>query len=347
MEALEGKRELSSIEGLVYRDANGDTHRNQGIRYISDLDSLPHPAFDLLPFREYYSIIGTGAPTGVLCSSRGCPHKCTYCSKLFNTYRGRSAANIIEEMRLYYDSGIREFMFFDDMFNVHYTRAVEIAKAIMENFKDVEWSFRGRADQINDELAIALRLSNCTQVTLGAEAHTNEIQKALKTGKRIEKIKNAVTVLRKNGIKTNTNWILGLPQHKSAEDIKDMMKVVLDIDSDYVQFQILQLNCDSELYEDAVKRNIVDVNLWDNYMKNPTPRFLIPAWEEHISIDEQSELLRYCWTRFYLRPKLIFRQLKDLRNFRTLITQTKGFFFMLKAYFYPIAGLIHGKDGRK
>ena len=176
MYALEGKRDFKNIEGLIYRDKNGNVVKNSGIGYISDLNSLPHPAFDLLPYEKYYSMIGTGTPTGVLCSSRGCPHKCTYCSKLFNDYRARSAENIIEEMKLYYDQGIREFMFFDDMFNITAKRAKTVAEAIKNNFNDIEWSFRGRADQITDDFCNELRQSNCTQITLGAEAHTDEIQ---------------------------------------------------------------------------------------------------------------------------------------------------------------------------
>ncbi len=340
LDALDGKRELSTVDGLVYRDNNKKVVRNKGYGFVKDLDSVPLPAFDLVPFQKYYSMIGTGDPTGVLCSSRGCPYRCTYCSKLFSNYRGRSPQNIIEEMRLYYNEGIREFMFFDDMFNVNAKRAINIAKAIKENFIDIEWSFRGRADQINDELGNELRESHCTQVTLGAEAHTDEIQKELKTGKSVKEIKNAVRILRKNKIKANTNWIIGLPQHKSAKDIKAMLKVLLDIDSDYAQFAILMLYDDTELYKEALERKIVDKKIWDEHIKNPVPRFLIPAWEEYMSLEEQGQLLRYCWTRFYLRPKVIYRNLMDLRDWNTFKTKLKGFFLMLSAFFHPVLRLI-------
>lgn len=340
LDALDGKREFSTIEGLVYRDNKGKVVRNRGYGIIKDLDSIPMPAFDLVPFKKYYSMIGTGAPTGVLCSSRGCPYRCTYCSKLFSSYRGRSPQNIIEEMRLYYNEGIREFMFFDDMFNVNAKRAINIAKAIKENFNDIEWSFRGRADQINEELARELRESHCTQITLGAEAHDDEIQKALKTGKSVKDIKGAVRLLRKNKIKANTNWIIGLPQHKSAKDIKAMLKVLLDIDSDYAQFAILMLYDDTDLYKEALARKVVDRKIWDEHIKTPVPRFLIPAWEEYMSLEEQSRLLRYCWTRFYLRPKVIFRNLLELRDWNMFKTKLKGFFLMLLAFIHPVLRLL-------
>lgn len=336
IDALEGKRDVSNIKGLVRRDTNGKFVENGGTNYIEDLNSLPYPAFDLLPFKKYYSIVGTGSPVGVICSSRGCPFKCTYCSKLYDTYRGRSPENIIGEIKLYYDKGIREFMFFDDMFNLPAKRALDVSKMLRENFKDIQWSFRGRADQITEELAKELRESKCILVTLGAEAHKDEIQKELRTGKRIEYIKRAVKFLRKNKIKVNTNWIIGLPQHKSAKDIEELLTVIFEIDSDYVQFAILMLWDDTELYREAVKRKIIDPKIWEDFIKKPTEKMLIPAWEEHMSRKEQSELLRHCYVKFYLRPKVIYRQLMSIRSWKMFETQFKGFVLILIPLFYPL-----------
>lgn len=336
IEALEGRRDLSTINGLIYRDRQGGIVRNEGAGYIEDLDSLPYPAFDLLPYKKYFSMIGTGVPMGVLCSSRGCPYKCTFCSKMYNNYRGRSAENIIGEMRLYYECGIREFMFFDDMFNFPARRAIEIARNIAENFKDIEWSFRGRADQITEELGEELRKSNCKQISLGAEAHADKILTELRTGKKIEYIKKAVQISRKSKIRVNTNWIIGLPQYKSAQDIREMMKTIFEIDPDYVQFTMLMLWDDTELYRQAVERRIVDPRLWTDFINNPAPQFLIPCWEEHLSRKEQSVLLRECYTRFYLRPKTAIRQIMDVRSWTMFKLKFKGLIIMLIPLFYPV-----------
>jgi len=91
-------------------------------------------------------------------------------------------------MQLYYDRGIREFMFFDDMFNLPAKRALAVSQAIRKHFPDVKWCFRGRADQITEELGEELSRSNCKQVSVGAEAHTDEAQKELRTGKTVENV---------------------------------------------------------------------------------------------------------------------------------------------------------------
>jgi len=339
IDALEGKDDFNRIEGLVYRDSSGKVIRNSGAGYNPDLDALPHPAFELLPFKKYYSMVGTGKTTGVICSSRGCPYHCTYCSKLYNNYRKRSVKSIIEEMSLYYKQGVREFMFFDDMFNLPDRRAVDIAKEIEKSFPDIEWSFRGRADQITEELGIALQRSNCKMVTLGAEAHRNDIQKELRTGKTIEAISKAVTILRRHRIRVNTNWIIGLPQHHSAKDIDDLMKVIFQIDPDYVQFSILMLWDDTELYRQAVSKGIVDPELWAAFIREPKPDFIIPCWEEHLPLHEQSRLLRECYRRFYIRPKIVLRQIADIRTKEMLFIKIKGFMLMIIPLLYPLLSL--------
>lgn len=351
IEALEKKGDLSVIPGLLWRDELGTVIRNPGAGYVKDLDALPQPAFDLLPYEKYYSMIGTGAPTGILCSSRGCPYQCKFCSKAYASYRSRSVDNIMVEMKLYYDLGIREFMFFDDMFNLPAKRAMAVSQAIRTNFPDVKWCFRGRADQITEELGEELNRSHCKQVSVGAEAHTDEAQKELRTGKTVQKTKNAVRILRKNGIQSNTNWIIGLPSHKSAKDIDDMVKVIYDIDPDYVQFSILMLWDDTELYQEALKQGVIEASAWANFIKNPIPHFMIPAWEEHLSREEQSELLRRAYRKFYIRPKVFYRQflqVLDVGSWTTFKVKVRGFILMLIPLFYPILSLLKTDySGRK
>ena len=347
IDALEGKRDISSIAGILWRNELNSIVRNPGAGYIKDLDSLPHPAFDLLPYKKYYSMIGTGAPTGIICSSRGCPYKCTFCSKAYSTYRSRSVENIMEEMQLYYNRGIREFMFFDDMFNLPAKRALSISQEIRQRFPDIQWCFRGRADQITEELAEDLRKSNCKQVSVGAEAHTDEGQKELRTGKSVKKTQRAVQILRKNKIKSNTNWIIGLPSQKSAKDMNDLIRVVLKTDSDYVQFSVLMLWDDTELYKEAVQKGVISANLWMDYIKNPTPNFLIPAWEEFVPRSVQAKYVRKAYQRHYFRVKTFYRMLKDIKTFTTFKVKFRGFIILLVPLFYPVLSLFRSDYSRR
>ena len=67
--------------------------------FIDNLDALPFPALDLIDVESYR--IGKKRST-MLITSRGCPHRCAYCSAhrtMGTEFRTRSPLNIVEEMR--------------------------------------------------------------------------------------------------------------------------------------------------------------------------------------------------------------------------------------------------------
>ncbi len=70
---------LEKIPGLTYRIPSGNKiKRNEDIGYITDMDTLPIPAYDLIPFNKIVKLdVG-----------RGCPYKCTVCttSSYFSKY---------------------------------------------------------------------------------------------------------------------------------------------------------------------------------------------------------------------------------------------------------------------
>jgi len=98
---------------------------------LMDLDSIPFPAWDLLPDNhihndgvavmknqyfpnEEYPDVSSGVMSMI--GTRGCPYKCTYCSTpwIGQRPRYRSSHNIIAEMAQVMEQGVRMFKFQDD-----------------------------------------------------------------------------------------------------------------------------------------------------------------------------------------------------------------------------------------
>jgi hypothetical protein len=72
-----------------------------------DLDSLPYPAFDLLPRLAYIPLL----------TSRGCPFDCAYCAAKFlmPRRRTRTPQNVVAEITHWHRSrGVIDFAFYDD-----------------------------------------------------------------------------------------------------------------------------------------------------------------------------------------------------------------------------------------
>ncbi len=78
------------------------------------LAEIPDPDFSDLPVGRY---LYQGRPICFLLTSRGCPHRCGFCSvhRTFGTrYRRRQPGDVVREMKALYEKGYRVFDFEDD-----------------------------------------------------------------------------------------------------------------------------------------------------------------------------------------------------------------------------------------
>lgn len=321
LDALEKGTPLSAVEGISFKK-DGEIVSPGAEGYIKDINVLPSPAFELMPLDKYKSAIGTGEPCGTIATSRGCPYSCSFCDRPYRSYRSFSNERILSEMEFFYNRGIKEFVFFDDMFNISPKRVVEISDVMIKKFPDIIWSFRGRADQVTEEMAVKAKKAGCVQMMFGIEAAKDEDLKAIKKKITTKQLVDSIALCKKLGIETSTNWIIGLPVHKSAQDILDLMDFAINSGTDYVQFNILIPYAGTEIYELGIKKNILPPRFWNEYVLNPVPHAYIPVWDEYLSREELSELLKVCYRGFYLRPSYILKSALKVRSyshFRTLL----------------------------
>jgi radical SAM superfamily enzyme YgiQ (UPF0313 family) len=125
---------LEKIDGIVYRK-RGEIYINPLKDFIQDLDALPHPARELLELDRYRM---KKKRSTVILTSRGCPHRCAYCSThlvMGDNFRARSPEGILREMvecRKRY--GIQIFDIEDDNFTFNKDRARGLMGLIIETF---------------------------------------------------------------------------------------------------------------------------------------------------------------------------------------------------------------------
>ena len=136
LEYIEKKRfgRIGEIDGIGYR-VNGRIQINFPHTFIDDLDSIPHPARELLDLDRYR--IKKKRST-IIITSRGCPHGCAYCSThlvMGSFFRKRSPEATVQEMiecRERY--GIQIFDIEDDNFTYDQQRAKRLMKLIIKTF---------------------------------------------------------------------------------------------------------------------------------------------------------------------------------------------------------------------
>src|SRR3989344_5973760 len=97
LETLTAKKSLKIVKGIIYREDN-KIIQNLPNKIIEDLDSLPIPAWELLPeIKKHYKQSVARAerkPSMSIMTSRGCPGKCIFCVQN-QKLRGYSAERLI------------------------------------------------------------------------------------------------------------------------------------------------------------------------------------------------------------------------------------------------------------
>lgn len=89
--------------GIAYRDEAGQACLNPPRPYISDLDSLPMPARDLVDMDRYLETWreNNGYASLTIATTRGCPYGCEWCQDAVHgdQFRQRSPESVAAEMK--------------------------------------------------------------------------------------------------------------------------------------------------------------------------------------------------------------------------------------------------------
>ena len=198
VEAVRNNGDLRHVKGLLLRE--GDRIVFTGEREILlDLDSLPFPAWDLLPrldkFYRPSPFSYKRLPASSLITSRGCPGKCVFCdtSVFGGRWRGYSAQRVIAMIKFLMSKyGVREIQFLDDLFVVNRGRLREFCETMVKEKIDITWSCLSRVDGVKAEILKMMADAGCWQMAYGMESANQEILDVLDKRVKVEQIANAV-----------------------------------------------------------------------------------------------------------------------------------------------------------
>lgn len=308
---------LDSIPGVSFRQLDGSLHINREIPFISDLDQLHFPDRTLVNYRNHKCILGAkGMSTNIL-SSRGCPFLCKYCFVNIKKYRLRSLPNLLEEIRQCVDLGINDFFFMDDLFNIKKERVTEFAKLIIKERLSINWSFRGRVDQIDADMLRLAKKAGCIRIHYGVESGVPDILKRICKGTDLEMVRNAIRLTHEAGIEISSNIMIGLPG-ESPEKTEETIKYLLSLSTDYVQAAVFTPYPETPLYREGIKSGLLPNDYWREFSLRPYEGFEPMIWGEYYTRDQLFDKLRTLYRRFYLRPRFILHYIRQINSFSAL-----------------------------
>lgn len=317
LDALENKKDLSNVKGLVLRKGENIFLTEAQERFM-DLDSLPMPAWDLLPnlAKHYCPPAHTvkKLPATVMITSRGCPGQCTFCdNKVFGrTIRGYSAKYVMKMIKhLHKKYGIREIQFRDDNFLVFRKRLIELCNMLIKEKTGIVWTCAGRVGSVDKETLNLMKKAGCWQIWYGIESGSQKVLDAIKKGITIEKIIESVNLTKKAGISPCGFFMIGMPT-ETEEDIKKTIDLLLKIPLD--EFHICHLTPlpGSEIYETANSYGCFD-NDWRKLSCWKT--VFVPNGLSKKKLTYYSNL---ALKKFYFRPRIIMHYIRKIKSFKHL-----------------------------
>jgi anaerobic magnesium-protoporphyrin IX monomethyl ester cyclase len=319
LDALKKKRPLSDVKGIAYPDKTGKKLIFTPPReFIEELDSLPFPAYDLLPdLAKYYSPPAHTVkkfPAALLVTSRGCPGICTFCdNKVFGRVLRCHSADYVIKLILHLQKtyGIREIQFRDDNFLVFRKRTIELCEKIIRKKIDITWSCAGRVDMINPETLALMKKAGCWQIWYGIESGSDKVLAAIKKNTNQEKIARAVIDTKKAGISPGGFFMIGMPT-ETEEDIKKTINVLLKLPLDDFHISHLAPFPGSEIYFSASQYGYFD-NDWKKMSGWKT--IFVPRG---LSKKKLTYYSNYAFRRFYFRPRIIWNYIVKIRSWRHL-----------------------------
>jgi anaerobic magnesium-protoporphyrin IX monomethyl ester cyclase len=208
----DGSVDFSGIKGLVWRKGD-EIIINQQRPFIKDLDDLPVPLHEMLPYQKYRMPLIKG-PFTFIVTSRGCTAGCIYCIKHVSyqySVRLRSPEKILEELWVLKKLGINNVNMYADLFTVNRDQVIGLCKAMIDANINMKWTCNSRVDYVDEEMLGLMAKAGCWLMTWGIESGSEQVLRHARKGAYPDQAMRALTWAKKAGIKNWGYFIVGLP----------------------------------------------------------------------------------------------------------------------------------------
>ncbi len=193
-------------------------------------------------------------------SSRGCPHKCTYClSGSDNKVRYKSIEKTKEELLKFIKAGVRQVKFIDRTFNANPKRAEELVEFILRNNEDTNFHFEVTAENMTDRLMELLKSSpaGMFQIEVGLQSINPMTLQAIRRKNELEKFeRNIRNVLECDNVHVHADLIAALP-YEDYESFLKGIDYLFGLKVHMLQVGILKVLKGSRIYDQAEEFGIV------------------------------------------------------------------------------------------
>jgi len=199
---------------------NGQKQKVIKFREMDNLDNLPF--LDFSPLNLYSSYIP-------LLSSRGCRHKCSFCSErlLYKKFRNHSPLYMAEQIKyLSAKHKINNFTFCDSFINYNPQWLEAFCRLIIKNKLKIKWEAQARVDSLTPELIKLIKQSGCYNLFIGLESASDNLLGQMNKGFKVGTAYDFFKKLTQAGLHFEVSLIFGHPK-ETEDDFKNTLDFIV------------------------------------------------------------------------------------------------------------------------
>lgn len=237
---ISGEGERPLVELILALGNNGDLSKVANLGFKKNgclifnpreknypLHELPIPDFSDLDPKSY---LYDGKPVCMLMASRGCPHRCSFCSvsQTFGRFfRMREIEDIIAEIEQRYLEGYRVFDFEDDNLTFALPRFKELCQRLISTLRDRDIQLLAMNGvsyrNLDNEALTLMRQAGFTHLNLALVSANQKILAATGRPHQVSGFSKIAEAAFSSGFKTVGYQILGLP----GESLDSMVRTLV------------------------------------------------------------------------------------------------------------------------
>jgi amino acid adenylation domain-containing protein len=196
---------------------------------VEALDSLQIPDRSYINYEKYRPFIGQAVAKNSMTVqfSRGCAFHCAYCFKIWaDKYVVRSADSLFEEIKLYYDMGVRRFAFVDDLPNMNLKESARLFRLIIEHKMKPHLHFPNgiRGDILTKELIDLMVEAGTATMDLALETTSPRLQKLVRKHLNLDRLYDNMSYIIEKypHVILETQLLHGLPSETEEEALHSL-----------------------------------------------------------------------------------------------------------------------------
>ena len=263
--AVYENKSFEELEGIGYKNNQGELVVKYNNNFIKDLDSLPFPDRELFDPYKYPS----GAMT--VMATRGCPYACKNCKPALDLicgkYRIRSVENVLAEIKdviigkYHYNS----LHFVDNDLTVHKKWITEFCNKIIEEKIEFTWGCQGGTKTLNKDLMALMKNAGCTNIGIGIESGYQRVIDEV-IHKKIDLIdsKNVVGWANEVGIGIHIWFMIGIPL-ETIDEMTETVNLAASLNVTSIGFSIGTPWPKTGFYEICEKNDFFLTDKWGEY----------------------------------------------------------------------------------